>query len=76
MGNIDKRNRLDEAPFSYRETNNNTVHIDYYGKQVKLLKGKDAEKIFTFWYLTRWSCLIMVYDILRHPISNHRNGKI
>jgi hypothetical protein len=45
VGNIDKRNRLDEAPFSYRVTKNNTVLIDYNGKQVKLLKGKDAEKL-------------------------------
>ena len=45
MGNIDNRKRLDEAPFSYRVTKNNTVFIDYKGKQVKLLKGKDAEKI-------------------------------
>ncbi|SHS43204.1 Uncharacterised protein [Mycobacteroides abscessus subsp. abscessus] len=45
MGDIDKRNRFDEAPFSYKVTKNNTVLIDYYGKQVKLLKGKDAEKI-------------------------------
>jgi hypothetical protein len=45
MGNIDKRNRLDDAPFSYKVTKNNTVLIDYNGKQVKLLKGKDAEKI-------------------------------
>lgn len=46
MGNIDKRKRLEEAPFSYRVTKNNTVLIDYKGKQIKLLKGKDAEKIF------------------------------
>ncbi|WHY79989.1 hypothetical protein QNH20_12955 [Neobacillus sp. WH10] len=45
MDNIDKRNRLDEAPFSYQVTKNNTVLIDFNGKQVKLLKGKDAEKI-------------------------------
>ncbi len=45
MGNIDNRKRLEEAPFSYRVTKNNTVLIDYKGKQVKLLKGKDAEKI-------------------------------
>ncbi|MFJ7638171.1 hypothetical protein ACIQZM_13760 [Peribacillus sp. NPDC097206] len=45
MGNIDNRKRLDEAPFSYRITKSNTVFIDYKGKQVKLLKGKDAEKI-------------------------------
>jgi glycine/serine hydroxymethyltransferase len=45
VDDIDKRNRLDEAPFSYKITKNHTVLIDYYGKQVKLLKGKDAEKI-------------------------------
>ena len=45
MGNIDNRQRLDEAPFNYRVTKNNTVLIDYKGKQIKILKGKDAEKI-------------------------------
>ncbi|WP_117161858.1 hypothetical protein [Paraliobacillus sp. X-1268] len=45
MGNIDKRNRLDEAPFSYKVTKNNTILINYNGKQVKILKDKDAEKI-------------------------------
>ncbi|MBS4201357.1 hypothetical protein KHA93_17115 [Bacillus sp. FJAT-49732] len=45
MGNIDKRNRLDEAPFSYQVTKNNTVLIKYNGNQVKVLKGNHAEKI-------------------------------
>ncbi|CAG9622280.1 hypothetical protein [Sutcliffiella rhizosphaerae] len=45
MGNIDNRGRLDEDPFSYRVTKDNTVLIEYKGKQVKILKGKDAEKI-------------------------------
>lgn len=45
MGNIDKRNRLDEEVFSYRITKNSTVFIDYQGKQVMALKGKEAEKI-------------------------------
>ncbi|MDM5155667.1 hypothetical protein QUF88_18290 [Bacillus sp. DX1.1] len=44
MRNIDKRNRLDEEIFSYRITKNNTVFIDYCGKQVTTLKGKEAEK--------------------------------
>lgn len=44
MGNIDKRNRLNEAPFSYRVSKNNTVFLDYDGKQVKIVKGKEAEK--------------------------------
>ncbi|GGB35161.1 hypothetical protein F3157_10665 [Virgibacillus dakarensis] len=44
MGQIDKRNRLDEESFSYRVTKNNTVFIDWQNKQVKILKGKEAEK--------------------------------
>jgi proteasome assembly chaperone (PAC2) family protein len=44
MNNIDKRNRLDEAPFGYKETKNNTVFLEYFGKQVKILKGKEAER--------------------------------
>ncbi|WP_088052092.1 hypothetical protein [Virgibacillus dakarensis] len=44
MGQIDKRNRLDEESFSYRVTKNNTVFIDWQNKQVKILKGKEAKK--------------------------------
>jgi hypothetical protein len=44
MDNIDKRNILDGTPFSYRISKNNTVFIDYRGKQVKILKGQEAEK--------------------------------
>lgn len=36
---VDKRMRLEEEPFSYRVTKNNTVFIEYFGKQVKILKG-------------------------------------
>lgn len=43
MNNIDKRNRLEEQPFSYRVNKDNTVFIDYFGRQVKILKGKDAD---------------------------------
>jgi len=44
MSHIDKRNRLEENPFSYRISKDNTVFCEYQGKQVKILKGKDAEK--------------------------------
>ena len=44
MDQIDKRNRLNDEPFSFRQNKNNTVFLDYNGKQVKILKGKDAEK--------------------------------
>ncbi|MFZ7942924.1 hypothetical protein [Neobacillus sp. 19] len=45
MDNIDKRNRLEEEPFSYRLTKSNTVLLEYFGKLIKTLKGKDAEKL-------------------------------
>ncbi|WP_188456315.1 hypothetical protein [Virgibacillus oceani] len=44
---IDKRNRLDGDLFRYSVTKNNTIFIDYEGKQVKVLKGKQAEKLLT-----------------------------
>ncbi|WP_409271234.1 hypothetical protein V1499_17720 [Neobacillus sp. SCS-31] len=44
MDNIDKRNRLDDEPFNFRVTKDNTVFLDYYGSQVKVLKGTEAEK--------------------------------
>ena len=44
MNFIDKRNRLGEEPFKYRVSKDNMVFLDYYGKQVKILKGKEAEK--------------------------------
>ncbi|MGM7685134.1 hypothetical protein ACSVDA_23810 [Cytobacillus sp. Hm23] len=47
MAEIDKRGRLDEEMFNYRVTKNNAVFITWHGKQVKTLKGKEAEKIIT-----------------------------
>jgi hypothetical protein len=44
MNNTDKRNRLGDEPFQFRVTKDQTVFLDYYGKQVKILKGKEAEK--------------------------------
>lgn len=44
MNNFDKRNRLGDEPFNFRVTKDNTVFLDYYGRQVKILKGTEAEK--------------------------------
>jgi hypothetical protein len=44
MNNIDKKNRLGDEPFNYRVTKDNTVFLDYNGRQVKILKGTEAEK--------------------------------
>lgn len=43
--NSDKRNRLEENPFTYRISKNQTVFISYEGKQIKIAKGKEAEKL-------------------------------
>ncbi|MCQ6568469.1 hypothetical protein ACQVPC_14890 [Bacillus mycoides] len=44
MKKTDKRNRLDDMMFHYRVTKNNIVLIEYYGKQIMISKGNDAEK--------------------------------
>ncbi|MED2846254.1 hypothetical protein [Bacillus toyonensis] len=44
MKNTDRRNRLDDGIFHYRITKSNIVLIEYYGKQIIILKGNDAEK--------------------------------
>lgn len=41
---MDKRNKLDEEPFSYRISKDNKVFIYWHEKQVMILKGKDGEK--------------------------------
>ncbi|UJF27132.1 hypothetical protein [Planococcus sp. 107-1] len=43
--NSDKRNRLGENPFTYTISKNQTVFISYEGKQIKIAKGKEAEKL-------------------------------
>lgn len=45
MGDIDKRNRLNEEVFTYRISKNNSVFISYKGKEIKIVKGKEAEKL-------------------------------
>ena len=44
MSEVDKRNRLDDDVFEYRETKDSTVHISWYGKRVMTLKGPQARK--------------------------------
>lgn len=41
---MDKRNKLDEEPFSYRISKDNKIFIYWHEKQVMILKGKDSEK--------------------------------
>lgn len=44
MGEVDKRNRLDEEVFSYRVNQEGKVFLSWYNRQVKILKGKEAQK--------------------------------
>jgi len=41
--NVDKRNLLDEEPFSYRITKDQKVFISYQNRTVTTLHGKKAE---------------------------------
>ena len=42
----DRRNILrDEAPFDYRILKDNKAQINYHGKMVKILKGKEYDKL-------------------------------
>ena len=45
MSEIDKRNRLGEEPFAYQIMKNGTVAINYKGKQIKVVKDKEAERL-------------------------------
>jgi len=47
MNNIDKRNRLDEEVFSYRVSKNNSLFINFKGKEIKIVKGKEAERFLS-----------------------------
>lgn len=44
MGEVDKRNKLDEEFFSYKVTKDSKVFLYWYNKQVKILTGKESEK--------------------------------
>lgn len=44
MPEVDKRNILDDEVFSYQTGKDGKVFIFWYRKQVKILKGKEAQK--------------------------------
>jgi len=45
VSEIDKRNRLGEEPFAYQITKKGTVVIYYEGKQIKIVKDREAERL-------------------------------
>jgi hypothetical protein len=44
VNEIDKRNRLEEEPFSYSISKDNKIFLYWFEKQVMILKGKESEK--------------------------------
>ena len=44
MGEVDKRGKLDEEPFSYKVSKDKKVFIYWHGKLVMTLKEKDSSK--------------------------------
>ena len=44
MKEVDKRNKLDQEPFSYKVLKDNRVIIYWQGKQVTILNGKESNK--------------------------------
>ena len=44
MPEVDKRNILDDEVFTYQAGKDQKVFIFWHGKQVKILKGKTAQK--------------------------------
>ena len=45
MSEIDKRNKLGEEPFAYQIMKNGKVAISYRGKQIKIVKDKEAVRL-------------------------------
>ena len=44
MSTTDKRGKLDAEPFTYRMSKDGKVFLSYEGQQVKILKGREAER--------------------------------
>ncbi|CAN5907761.1 hypothetical protein BH24DEI2_BH24DEI2_08650 [soil metagenome] len=47
MSTTDKRGKLDAEPFSYRTSKDGKVFLSFESKQVKILKGNEAERFST-----------------------------
>ncbi|MBC8100040.1 MAG: hypothetical protein H7Y11_11405 [Armatimonadetes bacterium] len=47
MDEIDKRNKLDEECFAYRETKDGRVMLYWYERHIKTLAGKEAQKFLS-----------------------------
>ena len=65
MSEIDKRNRLSEEPFAYQIIKNGTVAISYRGKQIKIVKDKEAERLIA-------KILVQVHDELLVEVKENQ----
>ncbi|ENQ3107550.1 hypothetical protein ACEOWJ_003644 [Bacillus cereus] len=45
MSEINKQNRLSKEPFAYQITKKGTVIIYYGGKQIKIVKDREVERL-------------------------------
>ncbi|WP_075981353.1 hypothetical protein [Bacillus massilinigeriensis] len=45
MTEIDRRDRLSEEPFAYQITKKGTVMVYYKGKQIIIVKNREAERL-------------------------------
>lgn len=43
MSQVDKHGKLQEKPFTFRETKDGKVFLYWHGKQIMILKAKNAE---------------------------------
>lgn len=46
ISNIDKRDKLSEEVFTYRQTKDNKTIIYWMGKQVTILAGKESDSFY------------------------------
>lgn len=44
---LSKIDRLESEPFDYQVTKKGSVFISYEGKQIKIINGKEAEKLIS-----------------------------
>jgi hypothetical protein len=77
MSEVDKRNVFDDEVFTYQAGKDNKVFIFWYGKQVKILKGKEAQKFMAkiAGLASKEAQLVMAKATGNFKRGNERSGK-
>jgi hypothetical protein len=74
MDRIDRHKRLEENPFTCRVTKDRRVFISWQGRQVMIIKGKEAEKfIARISQVNEYQAQLMIARITGH--FKHGNEK-